>query len=98
MKKNTTIIRFLSVVVLTVVSALLMASLAMAATPVVLKVGASVTPHADILNFIKPTLAKQGIDLRVIVLDSDAQLNPALQEKQIDANYFQHVPYLDSVK
>lgn len=64
---------------------------------VVLKVGASTTPHAEILNFIKPTLAKEGVDLKIITLDDDAQLNPALDEKQIDANYFQHVPYLDSV-
>jgi D-methionine transport system substrate-binding protein len=66
-------------------------------TNVVLKVGASVTPHEEILNYIKPALAKEGVDLKVITLDDDAQLNPALDQKQIDANYFQHVPYLDSV-
>ncbi|SEP28067.1 MetQ/NlpA family ABC transporter substrate-binding protein [Propionispora vibrioides] len=63
----------------------------------VLKVGAAVVPHAEILNFIKPALAKDGVDLEVVVLDDEGQLNPALAEKQIDANYFQHVPYLDSV-
>lgn len=68
-----------------------------AAKPVVLKVGASVVPHAEILNFIKPKLLKQGIDLKVVTLDDEGQLNPALDEKQIDANYFQHVPYLESV-
>lgn len=62
-----------------------------------LKVGAAVIPHAEILNFIKPKLKEQGVDLEVVVLDDEGQLNPALADKQIDANYFQHVPYLDSV-
>jgi D-methionine transport system substrate-binding protein len=65
---------------------------------VTLKVGAAAVPHAEILNFIKPKLKEEGIDLEVVVLDDEGQLNPALQDKQIDANYFQHVPYLDSVK
>lgn len=64
---------------------------------VTLKVGAALVPHAEILNHIKPKLKKEGIDLKVVTLDDEAQLNPALQDKQIDANYFQHVPYLDSV-
>lgn len=64
---------------------------------VTVKVGAAVVPHAEILEFIKPRLAEEGINLDIIVLDDEGQLNPALQEKQIDANYFQHVPYLDSV-
>lgn len=64
---------------------------------VTLKVGAAVTPHSEILNFIKPKLKEKGINLEVKVLDDEAQLNPALNDKQIDANYFQHVPYLDSV-
>ncbi|MTV48254.1 methionine ABC transporter substrate-binding protein [Heliobacillus mobilis] len=63
----------------------------------VLKVGAAVVPHSEILNFIKPKLKEQGIDLNVVVLDDEGQLNPALAERQIDANYFQHVPYLESV-
>jgi D-methionine transport system substrate-binding protein len=64
---------------------------------VTIKVGAAVVPHAEILNFIKPKLKQDGINLEVVTLDDEAQLNPALNEKQIDANYFQHVPYLDSV-
>ncbi|HEX9062657.1 MAG TPA: MetQ/NlpA family ABC transporter substrate-binding protein [Clostridia bacterium] len=66
-------------------------------TEVTLKVGAAVTPHSEILNFIKPKLKEKGINLEVKVLDDEVQLNPALNDKQIDANYFQHVPYLDSV-
>jgi D-methionine transport system substrate-binding protein len=64
---------------------------------VTLTVGAALVPHAEILNFAKPLLKAKGINLVVKTLDDEAQLNPALDEKQIDANYFQHVPYLDSV-
>ncbi|MFC0904378.1 MetQ/NlpA family ABC transporter substrate-binding protein [Clostridium sp. MT-14] len=64
---------------------------------VTVKIGAAAVPHAEILNHIKPTLAKEGIDLQVVVLDDEDQLNPALQENQIDTNYFQHLPYLESV-
>lgn len=64
---------------------------------VTVKVGAALVPHAEILNFVKPILKKEGINLEVVTLDDEGQLNPALDEKQIDANYFQHVPYLESV-
>ncbi|OVE70303.1 methionine ABC transporter substrate-binding protein [Clostridium diolis] len=64
---------------------------------VTLKVGAALTPHAEILEHIKPKLKEQGINLEIVTLDDEGQLNPALDEKQIDANYFQHVPYLESV-
>ncbi|MBB6635770.1 MetQ/NlpA family ABC transporter substrate-binding protein [Cohnella thailandensis] len=68
------------------------------AQEVTLKVGAAPVPHAEILEFVKPKLKEEGVNLEVVILDDEGQLNPALQEKQIDANYFQHVPYLDSVK
>lgn len=64
---------------------------------ITVKVGAAVVPHAEILNFIKPKLKQEGINLEVVVLDDEDQLNPALQTKEIDANYFQHLPYLESV-
>ena len=62
-----------------------------------IKVGAAVTPHSDILEFVKPKLAEKGINLEIVNLDSEDQLNPALDEKAIDANYFQPLPYLESV-
>jgi len=68
------------------------------APEVTLKVGAAAVPHAVILDFVKPILKEQGVNLDVVVFDDEGQLNPALHDKQIDANYFQHVPYLDSVK
>jgi len=68
------------------------------ASELTLKVGAAAVPHAVILNFVKPALKEQGVNLDVVVFDDEGQLNPALHDKQIDANYFQHVPYLDSIK
>jgi len=62
-----------------------------------LKVGAAVVPHAEILKFVAPKLKEQGVNLEVVVLDDESRLKPALADKQIDANYFQHVPYLESV-
>ncbi len=62
-----------------------------------LKIGAAVVPHAEILEYIKPRLKKEGVNLEIVVLDDEGQLNPALAEKNIAANYFQHVPYLDAV-
>lgn len=58
-------------------------------------VGATAQPHAEILEVVKPLLAKQNIDLEIKVFTDYAQLNPALKDKQIDANFFQHVPYLE---
>lgn len=66
-------------------------------TGATLKVGAALVPHADILKFVTPRLKEQSVNLEVVVLDDESRLNPALAEKQIDANYFQHVPYLEAV-
>ncbi len=60
-----------------------------------LVVGATAKPHAEILEVVKPMLAKEGVDLEIKVFTDYVQLNPALKEKQIDANFFQHIPYLD---
>jgi len=62
----------------------------------VLKVGATPVPHAEILNFIKPKLEKEGIKLEVIEFTDYVKPNLALNEKEIDANFFQHVPYMES--
>jgi D-methionine transport system substrate-binding protein len=61
-----------------------------------LRVGASPLPHAEILNFIKDDLKKSGIDLEIIEFTDYITPNVALNEKQIDANFFQHAQYLDS--
>lgn len=69
---------------------------AQAAKMVTLKVGASPVPHADILKFVVPMLKKDGIDLKVIEFSDYIRPNLALADKEIDANYFQHIPYLES--
>jgi D-methionine transport system substrate-binding protein len=60
-----------------------------------LVVGASPTPHAEILEYIKPMLAKQGVDLEVKVFTDYVQPNVQLAEKRIDANFFQHKPFMN---
>ena len=68
---------------------------ATAATKLV--VGASNVPHAEILEQAKPILAKEGIDLQIKRFQDYILPNTALASHDIDANYFQHVPYLNSV-
>jgi D-methionine transport system substrate-binding protein len=58
-------------------------------------VGASPTPHAEILEHIKPMLARQGVDLEVRVFTDYIQPNAQLAEKRIDANFFQHQPFMN---
>jgi len=62
---------------------------------VTLKVGASNVPHAVILEQAKPILAKQGIDLEIATYQDYVLPNQDLEAKEIDANYFQHIPYLE---
>lgn len=65
-----------------------------AATKTVLKVGATPVPHAEILAKIAPALAKENIELKVIEFSDYIQPNMALNDKELDANFFQHEPYL----
>lgn len=60
-----------------------------------LKVGASNTPHAVILEKAKPILKEKGIDLEIVPFQDFVLPNKALAEGEIDANYFQHIPYLE---
>ena len=60
-----------------------------------LSVAATAVPHAEILEFVKPTLAKEGVDLKVKVFTDYIQPNVQVAEKRLDANFFQHQPYLD---
>jgi len=60
-----------------------------------LKVGASITPHAEILSQCKPILAEQGIELEVVEYTDYVQPNMALEQGDLDANYFQHINYLN---
>jgi len=67
-----------------------------AGTKTVLKVGATPKPHAEILEHIKPALAQEGVELQVIQFTDYVQPNLALEKGDIDANFFQHTPYLES--
>ncbi|MFL9813750.1 MetQ/NlpA family ABC transporter substrate-binding protein [Stutzerimonas sp. VN223-3] len=60
-----------------------------------LNVAATAVPHAEILEFVKPQLAEQGVELNVKVFTDYVQPNIQVSEERLDANFFQHQPYLD---
>lgn len=62
---------------------------------VTLKIGATAVPHAEILNIIIDDLAEEGIDLQIVEFSDYTLINKVLVEGEVDANYFQHQPYLD---
>ncbi|WP_019534993.1 MetQ/NlpA family ABC transporter substrate-binding protein [Paenibacillus ginsengihumi] len=64
---------------------------------VTLKVGATAKPHAEILNAIKPKLKEEGVNLEVKEFTDYVQPNVQVFEKQLDANFFQHRPYLEQM-
>lgn len=67
------------------------------ADPITVKVGASPTPHAQILQYIQDNLAADaGITLDIVEFDDYVLPNEALAAGELDANYFQHLPYLDA--
>ena len=94
MKKNLAVI--LAVALLALSLAACGQSAAPAAGPVKLTVGASSTPPAELLEIVKPALAEQGIELDIVIYDDYVLPNTALQDGTLDANYFQHTPYLNS--
>lgn len=61
----------------------------------VITVGASATPHAEILEQIKQALADEGYELKIVTYDDYVLPNQALADGTLDANYFQHKPYMD---
>ena len=66
-----------------------------ASDEVTIKVGANITPHAEILREAQPLLKEQGINLEIVELEDSITPNTGVIEGSLDANYFQHVPYLD---
>jgi D-methionine transport system substrate-binding protein len=62
----------------------------------IIKVGASPVPHKEILEIVKPLLAKEGYTLDIVEFTDYVIPNTALAEGQLDANFFQHVPYLET--
>ena len=65
------------------------------AKEVTLKIGATPVPHAELLAEIKPDLKEQGITLEIVEFNDYVQPNIALNDKELDANFFQHEPYLN---
>lgn len=61
----------------------------------VLKIGATAVPHAEILQVVKPLLEKDGVDLQIVEFSDYVQPNLAVSDKELDANFFQHTPYLE---
>lgn len=60
-----------------------------------LKVASLIPPMTDILELIKPQLKEEGINLEIVVLSDNIQPNDALANKEVDANFFQHVPWME---
>lgn len=65
------------------------------AEPVDVKIGASITPHAEILNYAKDALAEKGVNIEVVEFTDYVLPNTALENGELQANYFQHKPYMD---
>ena len=61
-----------------------------------LKVAATSVPHAELLEYIKPHLQAQNIELEVLVIDDFNTPNRALADGEVDANFFQHLPFLEA--
>ncbi|MGG6314006.1 MetQ/NlpA family ABC transporter substrate-binding protein [Paenibacillus macerans] len=62
---------------------------------ITLKVASLIPPMTDMLELIKPQLKEEGIELEIVVLSDNVQPNDALANKEVDANFFQHVPYME---
>ncbi|MCG7377882.1 MetQ/NlpA family ABC transporter substrate-binding protein [Paenibacillus sp. ACRSA] len=65
-----------------------------AAQEVTLKVATLIPPMTDVLDIVKPLLKEDGVNLEVVVLSDNVQPNTALANKEVDANFFQHLPYM----
>ncbi|MDO4987699.1 MAG: MetQ/NlpA family ABC transporter substrate-binding protein [Synergistes sp.] len=82
-------------IALALIAALLIPAAAFAANKEI-KIGVTPFPHKDIMLVVKDLLAKQGYDLKIVEFTDYVTPNTALAEKALDANFFQHVPYLEN--
>ncbi|MBF0715704.1 MetQ/NlpA family ABC transporter substrate-binding protein [Gemelliphila palaticanis] len=64
--------------------------------PVTVKIGATNVPHAELLEYIAPKLEKEGLKLDIVTYQDYYLPNKNLEDKEIDLNYFQHVPFLNN--
>lgn len=92
--------KFISSIILVVVIGLVVGCSALSGTETskvtTLKVGATPVPHGELLKLIKDDLNKEGIELEIVEFTDYVKPNLALNDEEIDANFFQHVPYLDN--
>lgn len=63
--------------------------------PVKIKVASLIPPMTDILDIVKPILKEEGVDMEIVILSDNVQPNEALANKEVDANFFQHLPYME---
>lgn len=63
-----------------------------------LKIAATSIPHAEILEFIQPNLRAKDIELEILIIDDFNTPNRALSDGEVDANFFQHLPFLEAQK
>lgn len=61
-----------------------------------ISVGASPVPHAEILEFVKPIVKEKGVELKIVEFNDYVQPNLATDDGELNANYFQHRPYLET--
>lgn len=61
-----------------------------------ISVGVTPVPHGEVMEFVKPILAKQGVDIKIVEFNDYVQPNLAVDDGDLDANYFQHRPYLET--
>ena len=80
----------------TALAALTLAVPGLAQTPQIVRIGVSPGPHAEILEQVKPLLAKKGIDLKIVEFSDYVVPNQALDAGELEANSFQNQPYLDN--
>ncbi|MDI9471558.1 MAG: ABC transporter substrate-binding protein [Tissierellia bacterium] len=65
------------------------------AGPQTLKIGATVTPHGEVLEYAKEALKEKGIEIEIVEFNEYTLINPAVDSGELDANYFQHISYLN---
>ncbi|WP_376984763.1 MetQ/NlpA family ABC transporter substrate-binding protein [Bosea sp. R86505] len=80
----------------TALAALALSVPALAQAPQIVRIGVSPGPHAEILEQVKPLLAKKGIDLKIVEFSDYVVPNQALDAGELEANSFQNQPYLDN--
>lgn len=88
--------KILAYVLIAILSVSLLAGCSKSADDKKIVIGATPTPHGEILEIAKEVLAEEGYELEIKEFAEYAQLNPALDNGDLDANYFQHQPYLDN--